>query len=111
MAWGFSWFLVSVRVCTYLLDNADKFKNSFFGLPVLHFLNFWAPFALFTYGPFLIVYVYGYSVTNGLDVNKLYSDLHVGIVYHTGVISTHVCTYFISQSLELAVAKDSKKGK
>ena len=31
--------------------------------------------------------------------------MHVGIVYHCGVVSCHICTYYISQNVEHIVEK------
>ena len=49
--------------------------------------------------------VVAYAVSFDIEPNKFYADMHVGIVYHCGVISCHICTYYISQNVESIVEK------
>jgi hypothetical protein len=117
LAWGSAWLLVACRVGIFLHDHYERvfapgtarvFEGMWMNFNVsastlyyvLQFLNFWAPFALFAYGPYLILYVVGFAMAVDMDPSKLYSDLHVGVVYHMGVISCHICTYYISQNVE-----------
>ena len=45
------------------------------------------------------------TVSRGYLTFSELADMHVGIVYHCGVISCHICTYYISENVETIVAK------
>lgn len=120
VAWGWAWQLVAFRVNIFLRDNyyrafpedtTQEFEGMWMNFKMsskskyrlLQAINFWCPFALFTYGPFLILYVVAYAISFDFEPNELYSDMHVGVVYHCGVISCHICTYYVSQNVEKIV--------
>ena len=113
LLWGGAWALVGTRI--FLLLRAARrdakasgtesvlhffwFKLSVseatrFGL--LHTANAIAPLALLTYGPFLILYVFFYSLKHGLEVTDVYSRNNVGIIYHAGVVTTHLMTFYLA---------------
>ena len=74
----FFWFDLAVH-------RATRFR-------LLHVANVLAPAALCTYGPFLIIYVFVYSTSRGLDTTEVYSRNRVGLIYHCGVLSCHTLT-------------------
>ena len=112
LLWGWAWALVGTRIFL-LLRQAQRDAPSgkpmvlqFFWFHVsvshttrfrlLHTANAIAPIALLTYGPFLILYVYFYSVKEGLEVTEVYSRNNIGIIYHAGVATCHLMTYYLA---------------
>ena len=117
-AWGGAWSLVAFCNCIFLRDHSHRLPESGIlrgmwleftmsrelKVRLLHMLNLWAPFALFAYGPFLIIYVVMYALNNDMSAEeggKIYAENNIGLVYHCGVLSCHLCTYYVSQNLEL----------
>ena len=116
LLWGWAWALVGTRIFLLLRSaridapppsyGSEKSELHFFWFNVsvrestrfalLHIANATAPLALLTYGPFLILYVFFFSVSRGLDVTDVYSRNNIGIIYHTGVLTTHLMTFYLA---------------
>ena len=78
----------------------------------LRFANAWASISLFAYGPMLILWVVFYSLAAGLtpaEATVIYARYNIGIIYHCGVLSCHVCTFHVSLHLEAMVASRNLK--
>ena len=102
LVWGWAWALVGTRIFLLLLAarrdaSPSVRKATHFGL--LHAANAIAPMALLTYGPFLILYVFFYSLKHGLEVTDVYSRNAIGIIYHAGVLTTHLMTFYLALSV------------
>ena len=129
LCWGWAW-AIATRVYLLLRDRQRDSPRSdaavvallFFDLNVrratrfrlLHVANVLAPAALCTYGPFLIIYVFVYSTSRGLDTTEVYSRNRVGLIYHCGVLSCHTPTYYLalnvpSQQSYAAAARGKRK--
>ena len=78
---------------------------------LLHVANVLAPAALCTYGPFLIIYVFVYSTSRGLDTTEVYSRNRVGLIYHCGVLSCHTLTYYLALNVPSQQSYAAARGK
>ena len=78
---------------------------------LLHVANVLAPAALCTYGPFLIIYVFAYSTSRGLDMTEVYSRNRVGLIYHCGVLSCHTLTYYLALNVPSQQSYAAARGK
>ena len=113
LLWGWAWALVGTRIFLLLRaarrdatpsNEPSELHFFWFRLSVrdstrfgmLHTANAIAPIALLTYGPFLILYVFFYSVAHGLEVTEVYSGNNIGIIYHAGVVTTHLMTFYLA---------------
>ena len=127
LCWGWAWAIVATRVYLLLRDRQRDAPRSdaavvhffFFDLNVrratrfrlLHVANVLAPAALCTYGPFLIIYVFVYSTSRGLDTTEVYSRNRVGLIYHCGVLSCHTLTYYLALNVPSQQSYAAARGK
>ena len=127
LCWGWAWAIVATRVYLLLRDRQRDSPRSdaavvhffFFDLNVrratrfrlLHVANVLAPAALCTYGPFLIIYVFVYSTSRGLDTTEVYSRNRVGLIYHCGVLSCHTLTYYLALNVPSQQSYAAARGK
>ena len=125
LLWGSSWVLVAIRLFSLLRaarrtlapDAAKKSLQHLWGSSavtpdtyflLLHLANAVAPVALLTYGPFLILYVYFYATSQGLDVTEVYSRNNIGLIYHSGVFTCHLMTCYLTLNVpKLLTSKKS----
>ena len=111
-AWGFAWLLVTFRVYRVLSSSSSSSSvvlNKEYKGWALHVANVWASVALFAYGPMLILWVVFYTLATDLSPEEgtvIYAKYNIGIIYHSGVLCCHLCTYYVSKNIEEMIEEE-----